>query len=129
MPISKFSKQRQALINELCSRVDHPTAETLYLCLKKEFPNLSLGTVYRNLNMLSADNKIMKISIEGADRYDGNPAPHCHFMCNRCLRMFDIEGINSEAPFKDSLIANVNGKIESYSLNLYGICNDCMNNE
>ena len=72
MATVKHSKQREAILSELRSRKDHPTAEDLYFTLKAEMPNLSLGTVYRNLNMLASDGVILKISFEGADRYDGN---------------------------------------------------------
>ncbi len=118
----KRSRQRDALINELCSRYDHPTAEALYLSLKKEFPNLSLGTVYRNLALLSDAGDIIKISVDGADRYDGNAKPHCHFLCRECQGMFDI---HNDSPFSDSLIENLGGEIEKYSLTLFGVCEKC----
>lgn len=122
---TKHSKQRDALIDELCSRYDHPTAEVLYMSLKSEFPNLSLGTVYRNLGMLCSDGSIMKISVDGADRYDGNPKPHCHFLCSCCGKMSDIHLPDGKSPFNESLISSVNGQIESYSLTLCGICDNC----
>ncbi len=118
----KRSRQRDALINELCSRYDHPTAETLYLSLKADFPNLSLGTVYRNLALLCDSGDIIKISVDGADRYDGNSKPHCHFLCKSCKGMQDI---HTDSPFSNSLIENVNGEIENYSLTLYGVCEQC----
>lgn len=118
----KRSKQRDALVAELCSRADHPTAETLYLKLKEEFPNLSLGTVYRNLALLCDDGSAMKISVDGADRYDGNPEPHCHFLCRNCKEMTDIK---SNSPFSDALISSVNGEIENYLLTLFGVCSKC----
>ena len=70
MAVTKHSKQRDAIISELCQRYDHPTAEELYLALKMKMPNLSLGTVYRNLNMLSEDGTIQKISVGRADHAD-----------------------------------------------------------
>lgn len=125
MAATKHSKQRDALIGELCSRYDHPTAEVLYMSLKGKFPNLSLGTVYRNLGMLCSDGSIMKISVDGADRYDGNPKPHCHFLCSVCGEMSDIHLPNGKSPFNSSLINSVKGQIESYSLTLCGICDNC----
>ncbi len=119
---TKHSRQRDAIINELMSRYDHPTAETLYLKLKEEFPNLSLGTVYRNLGLLCEDGSIIKISVDGADRYDGNPKPHCHFLCRGCNEMTDVR---NDSPFSDSLIKSVSGEIENYALTLFGICDKC----
>lgn len=118
----KHSRQRDAIISELCSRKDHPTAETLYLKLKEDFPNLSLGTVYRNLGLLCEDGSIIKISVDGADRYDGNPSPHCHFLCRKCERMYDIP---NDSPFSKGFIESVQGEIENYALTLYGICDKC----
>ena len=81
----KRSKQRDAILSFLATRYDHPTAETVYLNIKEEFPNISLGTVYRNLNLLSEIGEIQKISSGvGPDRFDGNPAPHYHFLCKKC---------------------------------------------
>ena len=72
----KYSKQREAIKNFLVTRYDHPTAETVYLNIRKEFPNISLGTVYRNLNLLAEIGEILKLSPGiGPDRFDGNPAP------------------------------------------------------
>ena len=118
----KHSRQRDAIINELCSRTDHPTAETLYWSLKEDFPNLSLGTVYRNLGLLCDDGSIIKISVDGADRYDGNAKPHCHFLCRSCKEMSDVHNVS---PFSETLITSVNGEIENYSLTLFGVCGNC----
>ena len=78
----KRSRQREAIRQCLTGRYDHPTAETVYMSIKDEFPNISLGTVYRNLSLLSDLGEIQKITVSGGpDRFDGNPAPHYH--CNR----------------------------------------------
>ena len=58
----KYSRQRESIVNFLASRTDHPTAETIYQNIKKEFPNISLGTVYRNLSLLEEIGEIIKIS-------------------------------------------------------------------
>ena len=90
MALIKRSRQREAILSELCGRTDHPTAEELYLSLKEELPNLSLGTVYRNLSLLSEEGIILKLSCGGADHFDGNTAQHYHFLCNRCGRLYDL---------------------------------------
>ena len=77
----KRSKQRESIKKFLISRYDHPTAETVYMNIKEEFPNISLGTVYRNLSLLADIGEIQKLSTGiGPDRFDGNPKPHYHFM-------------------------------------------------
>lgn len=125
----KNSKQRTALINELCSRCDHPTAETLYLSLKDDLPNLSLGTVYRNLALLCAEGAAKKVSLDGADRYDGNLTPHGHFLCRVCNQMYDFESTADIGKAAQSLLGSSGGTVESYSLTLYGICGNCQNQE
>ena len=66
----KYSRQRESIVNFLASRTDHPTAETIYQNIKKEFPNISLGTVYRNLSLLEEIGEIIKISTGvGPDHY------------------------------------------------------------
>ena len=77
----KRSKQRESIKKFLISRYDHPTAETVYMNIKEEFPNISLGTVYRNLSLLADIGEIQKLSTGiGPDRFDGNPKPHYHFI-------------------------------------------------
>ena len=79
----KHSRQRESIRNFLMQRCDHPTAETVYLGIKEDFPNISLGTVYRNLSLLAELGEILKISVgNGPDRFDANLKPHYHFFCN-----------------------------------------------
>ena len=83
--MQRFSKQREAILGNLRSRYDHPTAEMVYMDLKQSFPNLSLGTVYRNLAVLYEAGVILKVgaSLDGKERYDGHIQPHAHFFCER----------------------------------------------
>lgn len=87
---------------------------------------LSLGTVYRNLNMLASDGVILKISFEGADRYDGNKELHYHFQCLECGKVTDVDmppfdDINSKAQ------AFAKGRIETHELIFNGVCDECLN--
>ena len=121
----KHSRQRDAILLNLSQRYDHPTAEMVYFDIKEQYPNISLGTVYRNLSLLSELGEIQKISTgAGPDRFDGNPAPHFHFTCRNCHAVLDI-------PFKEScdLITsasqNFPGIIEGSIIQFYGQCPDC----
>ena len=70
----KYSRQRQAIIDYLCSTKEHPTAETVYTNVRIQYPNVSLGTVYRNLNLLADEGEILRLTCgDGSDRFDGNP--------------------------------------------------------
>lgn len=122
----KYSRQRECIKQFLATRYDHPSAETVYLNVKKEFPNISLGTVYRNLSLLAELGEIQKISTGvGPDRFDGNPNPHYHFLCSECGSVIDLEmeGIDHI----DIIAGNqFDGKINGHITYFYGKCADCL---
>lgn len=121
----KNSKQRDAIKSFLMTRYDHPTAETVYLNVKKDFPNISLGTVYRNLSLLSEIGEIQKLSTGiGPDRFDGNPAPHYHFICNQCGSVLDLD-VTGLDHINVLASQNFDGKIEGHLIYFYGKCPDC----
>ncbi len=125
----KYSKQRKSIKNFLVTRYDHPTAETVYLNIRREFPNISLGTVYRNLNLLAEIGEIQKLSPGiGPDRFDGNPAPHYHFICRHCgcvmdLTVSGLDHINILAG------QDFDGEIEGHITYFYGTCPSCKASE
>jgi len=90
--IYRYSKQRERLLGVLRSTTLHPTADWLYAKLKKEFPRLSLGTVYRNLAILTDLGLVKKLHHGSTfDRFDANIKPHCHMICESCGRIMDLE--------------------------------------
>ncbi len=124
----KYSRQREAIKEFLAVRTDHPTADTVYTNLREKFPNISLGTVYRNLALLAERGEILKITTgDTADHFDGHTAPHHHFICRECQRLMDLDMENI-----DSIITaagkNFGGKISSYTVLFHGVCEDCMKN-
>ena len=87
----KYSRQREAILDNLKSRVDHPTADMLFQSLRKDDPKISLGTVYRNLGLLAELGRINKISAQnGIERYDYNTNEHYHFSCKACSKLIDL---------------------------------------
>ena len=87
MATLKYSRQRESIKEFLRNRTDHPTADVVYENMKLIYPNISLGTVYRNLSLLADLGEIKKLSsFAGADHFDGRTERHCHFMCTRCER-------------------------------------------
>mgnify|MGYP000341966070 CR=1 FL=1 len=88
----KYSRQREAIVQYLTGRTDHPSAESVYQALRQTHPNISLGTVYRNLNLLTDIGEAVKISTpDGGDRFDGRLEPHNHFLCTKCGRLLDLD--------------------------------------
>lgn len=125
MSTTKFSRQRTAIKHYLETTKAHPTADTVYANMKELYPNISLGTVYRNLNFLASQGEIIKLSgIGDCDRFDGTLKPHYHFICTECnnvqdLNMDSIDHINVIAG------AGFDGEIAGHSTYFYGKCADC----
>ena len=90
MKTLKYSRQRESIKASLMNRHDHPTADALYASIREEFPNISLGTVYRNLNLLVETGEIKKLTCgDGADHFDGDIRQHYHFVCTECNQVYD----------------------------------------
>ncbi|MGN0363121.1 MAG: transcriptional repressor [Bilifractor sp.] len=129
MAALKYSRQREAIYNNLQHRKDHPTADMIFVDIRKEFPNISLGTVYRNLSLLSDLGKIQKLTADGiADRFDGNILPHDHFICQKCGAMMDMDFVDTER-FKEEAARHFDGTIDRCSVIFYGTCPDCKQKE
>lgn len=123
--VLKYSRQREAIKDFLMTRKDHPTADTVYMNVKREFPNISLGTVYRNLTLLSDLGEISKIRVgDGTDHFDANVEPHYHFICSECGSVLDLDMENSEQLQKIAE-AKFDGEIHGHVTYFYGICGNC----
>lgn len=124
--MAKYSRQRDCILKNLQSRRDHPTADMVYESVQVEEPNISLGTVYRNLSFLAENGQILKISTGiGPDHFDGFTEAHNHFVCRKCGRVLDLDYVADEKIIADAS-KNFNGEIEGYDLQFYGTCEDCL---
>ena len=98
----------------------------VYESVQVEEPNISLGTVYRNLSFLAENGQILKISTGiGPDHFDGFTEAHNHFVCRKCGRVLDLDYVADEKIIADAS-KNFNGEIEGYDLQFYGTCEDCL---
>ncbi len=89
--MQRYSKKREAILNALRSVDSHPSAEWIYNRLKPEFPDLSLGTVYRNLAAFRQEGELISVGVvDGQERFDGNTAEHPHFVCEKCGAVLDV---------------------------------------
>lgn len=121
----KFSRQREMILNQVKQFPVHPTADQVYTALKAENPNLSLGTVYRNLNLLSEMGELLKIRIaDGSDRFDGRTDSHYHMVCDKCSRVFDVE-LSELDGLNDTVTSKYGHRLTVITLNLNGVCCDC----
>ncbi|HID56462.1 TPA: transcriptional repressor [Candidatus Poribacteria bacterium] len=121
----RTTRQRVAILKALRSSSTHPTAEELYSTVKSQIPNISLGTVYRSLDLFEKLGLLRKISLgEPPSRYNGNPKMHYHAICLSCGRVFDVD-----EPVPDDLGKRFSGKtgfeITGYKLEIYGYCKEC----
>ncbi|HED24218.1 MAG TPA: transcriptional repressor [Firmicutes bacterium] len=122
----KRSRQRDKILNILQNTDTHPTASWIYDELKKDFNNLSMGTVYRNLNILLDLRLIKKIEAGSSfDRFDGNTEPHYHFICRKCGSVYDL----IIDPFEDldrkaSLASGF--QVEAHEIKFFGVCRYCL---
>ena len=121
----KFSRQREEILNNLRGRYDHPCADTIFHDVRQIEPNISLGTVYRNLALLEETGEIQRLRTKsGGDRYDANSMNHYHFCCEECGEVQDvpvepIDGLNADIGTKTGY--NITG----HSLMFYGVCQAC----
>ena len=126
--MQKRSRQRELLLEILRSTTCHPDADWVYARMREKMPNVSLGTVYRNLSLLAGDGTILLPDVGAhADRYDGNPMPHYHLACRECGAVVDMPMAYS--PMLNTKAEAESGcKIEAHALLFYGKCSQCAGN-
>ncbi|MHB8780857.1 MAG: Fur family transcriptional regulator [Candidatus Geothermincolia bacterium] len=120
----RMTRQRRVILEELRKVDSHPSAEQIYELVRARLPHVSLGTVYRNLEVLSRLGLIMKLERAGRERrYDGNPALHQHARCVRCGRVVDLPAGAVRSVSTPRSVAGF--RVTGYRLELEGICREC----
>ncbi|MDY4840839.1 MAG: transcriptional repressor [Alphaproteobacteria bacterium] len=121
-----YSRQRELILKIVQSDMSHPTVDSVYQALRKEIPNVSLATVYRNLNLLAESGEICKIeSLDSTAHFDFNTGKHYHFICIHCNKVYDIPcDIAPEVDKKAEELCG--GKIISHDISFQGICHECL---
>ena len=121
----RMTRQKQVVYSILCSTDSHPTAEWIYEEAKKQVPDISLGTIYRNLQLMLGEGKARELNFgKGQSRFDGNPEPHYHFVCEKCQRVLDFEP--SGKTVDEEVFLSAPGVVKSHRMECYGICKDCL---
>ncbi len=120
-----FSSKRNAIYDMVCSTDTHPSARWVYEKLKPDIPDLSLGTVYRNIALFKDEGKIRVVcNVNGEERIDGDITPHSHFICNKCGNVYDICDKQITFDFSSEL-SGTGYIVESKFILYYGICPEC----
>ena len=119
----KYSRQRELILETVQRSDDHPTADTIYTRVRAQDPKVSLGTVYRNLNLLCENGQLLKVPIPGAsDRFDHTLPWHSHLYCTVCGSVADAE-VDEKQVMK--LVKNQKGHVQDCAVVLIGVCEAC----
>ena len=122
----KQFRKRNAILSFLRQTKEHPSAEMVFNHLKPEIPDLSLGTVYRNLSMFKAQGEIISLgTVNGVERFDGNIEPHVHFICNGCDAVTDLMQIHVPEELNQQVNKAIGGEVTMCHLTFNGYCKDC----
>jgi len=123
---TRMTRQKKVILDILKENMEcHPSADWVYEQAKKLVPDISLGTVYRNLNVLRDMGEILELNYGSTySRYDGNPENHYHFVCEKCGKLFNVaipvyQGL-------DKMVQDTTGfQVNHHRMEFYGFCNEC----
>lgn len=123
--IIRMTKQRRVILEELKKVTSHPTADEVYRMVREKLSKISLGTIYRNLDILSESGLIQKLEVGGSHkRFDANVEDHYHIRCTECGSIDDIP--KKSVPGLEDVFSGALGyKITGHRIELVGICPDC----
>ncbi len=121
----RMTRQRQVILEELRKVCTHPGADEIYTIVRRRLPRISLGTVYRNLEVLAELGEIQKIETGGTlKRFDGNPEDHYHIRCAACKRVVDAP-VERLQDIEDALSGKTDFDILGHRIEFIGICPQC----
>lgn len=120
----KLTPQRLAILNFLDKKT-HPTIEEIYEEVKKNFPSISLATIYKNINTLKEHQIVIELNPGGKLKYDINLVPHIHAICKNCGKIEDFYNEEIINNCKNSIEKSINKKIEKLDITFYIECDDC----
>ena len=126
--MSRGSKQRDTILRVVMNSKDHPRADWVYEQVRTEIPNISMGTVYRNLRYLAQSGEIRQLDLaDGTSRFDGSTESHYHFRCEECGRIFDLDE-PVDRSISERVAKNTGFKVYRQRMELIGLCNVCQAN-
>ena len=123
----KSNEEHQAILEAIRSTTVHPTAEWVYQAVKPQYPDLSLGTVYRNIARFKEEGLIHAIGVvNGQERYDGDIRPHNHFVCSQCGSVMDLSEKYLSQEIHQLLSEKYDMLVLSHELIFHGVCQKCL---
>ncbi len=123
----KITPQRLAIVKILAKSQSHPSVENIHDQIAKDFPTMSLATIYRNILLIKSLGEILELGFpDGSNRYDGNkPYPHPHVICIKCKKIVDPD-LESLDKMKKEVALETKFKILNHRLDFFGVCSNCM---
>jgi len=122
----RYSKKREAILEAIRATKVHPSADWVYQTLKPTHPDLSLGTVYRNLNFLRRQGQIRCVGVvDGQERFDADTGLHNHFVCDRCGAVIDLYRIPVDGTLDRQVDREYGLKVDRHELVFHGTCKSC----
>ena len=123
--MAKQFKKRNAILQCLRSTDAHPSAEMVHQMLRESYPDISLATVYRNLNLFKEQGLISSVcSVHGTERFDAETTPHVHFVCDCCDRVLDLAQITIPEALTHQ-VDSTGCRVSGCSLTFTGTCREC----
>jgi Fur family peroxide stress response transcriptional regulator len=121
-----MTPQRLAIVKILAKSEGHPSVEDIHARIKKDFPTMSLATVYRNIVLIKSLDELLELGFpDGSNRYDGNkPYPHPHIICVKCKKILDLD-LDSLDEMQHEIAEETDFKILNHRLDFFGICSNC----
>lgn len=126
-PAAKHFRKRDAILTCLRQTKAHPSADWVYAQLKPDIPDLSLGTVYRNLALFKEQGLIISLgTVKGVERFDGDTSAHVHFICTGCGGVQDIDGAPQLPGLRSVAEQDLGGQVHGCQITMTGLCRNCI---
>lgn len=120
----RHTKQLEVIWHAIKDATSHPTADQIYEKVRKQIPNISLGTVYRNLQKLAAQQRLQVLELSRSQHFDPLVGRHDHFICESCGRVYDIF-LEPKDDILPPSLPTEGFKVTSHQVSLYGTCEEC----
>lgn len=124
-PLQRMTRQRTVILDALCQSRNHPTADDLYEAVRRQLPNVSLGTIYRNLDILARSGRVKRLDSGGTQaRFDAELSPHHHVRCRGCGKVDDV-AVTPNTRIRRPKRSEHGFEIDDHRIEFDGLCPDC----
>lgn len=122
----RFSRKRESILHALQASSAHPSAREVYEQLRREHPDISLATVYRNLSLFKQQGRAVCVAVvDGEERFDAITQPHAHFICGQCGAVIDLP-LMQDDQLSEAVQREFGHAVAGHHLEFHGTCNTCV---